>query len=142
MASRFRRLNQLSLEIEEPSINLTPLIDVVFSILIMFIVVAPLLELDRIVLASANHESDKTLSVKESGPLSIHVHQDNTIWLNRKQVEEADFLPLLKLEKQKNPSALPQVYHDKRAYFGTYQMIKNSLEAAGFEQMDLVLKPT
>ena len=33
---------------EEPVVNLTPLIDVVFVILIMFILVAPLLEADRL----------------------------------------------------------------------------------------------
>lgn len=38
---------------EEPTVNLTPLIDVVFVILIMFIVIAPLLDLDRIELAQA-----------------------------------------------------------------------------------------
>jgi len=31
--------------------------------------------------------------------------------------------------------------HDKQAYFGTYQEIKNAVEDAGFEGMDLLLSP-
>ncbi len=46
-----RRLSSLS-HSEEASINLTPLIDVVFVVLIIFILIAPMLELDRIQLAS------------------------------------------------------------------------------------------
>lgn len=40
--------------LEEPAVNLTPLIDVVFVILIGFIIIAPLLEIDRIDLAEAS----------------------------------------------------------------------------------------
>lgn len=129
-------------ENEEPAINLTPLIDVVFSILIMFIVVAPLLELDQVILADSSSDSESQhIAVKEEGAITIHVHQNNTIWLNQKVVDIANLTTLLKLEKEHNPSQRPQIYHDKRAHFGTYQSVKNSVEAAGFEQMDVILKP-
>ena len=47
MSRRFFKQSD-SRAIEEPTVNLTPLIDVVFVILIMFIVVAPLLELELV----------------------------------------------------------------------------------------------
>lgn len=140
MGSRFRRLH-ISQE-EEPSVNLTPLIDVVFCILIMFIVIAPLLELDQVELSEANAQGEKLpVAVKDSGPITIHVHRDNTVWLNGKAADLGSLAELLKQERQKHPGARPQVYHDKRAHFGTYQSIKNAAEAAGFEQMDVILKP-
>lgn len=126
--------------IEEPTVNLTPLIDVVFVILIMFILVAPLLELDRVDLAEAPSDR-KSTSVHESGPLSIHVHRDNTIWLDNKKVTVNQLAVLLKQAKKKYPNARPQLYHDKHALFGTYQAVKNAAESAGFEQMDIILKP-
>lgn len=141
MSHRFQRKIRHR-ENEDPLINLTPLIDVVFSILIMFIVIAPLLELDRILLADGASEGlEEKVSVKEQGAIAIQVDEHNTIWVNRQAVGPSQLVPVLKAEKQKHPTARPQIYHDRRAQFGTYQTLKNSLESAGFEEMDLILKP-
>jgi biopolymer transport protein ExbD len=127
---------------DENMLNLTPLIDVVFVVLILFIIVAPMLELDRIELAKAAGHPDKEMAVtQENSPITIHVHEDNSIWLNSKKVSEGQLLPLLKEAKRHNPLRIPQLYHDKKAHFGTYQTVKNALELAGFEQLDVILQP-
>jgi biopolymer transport protein ExbD len=128
--------------IEEPTVNLTPLIDVVFVILIMFIVIAPLLELDRVELAEGPAAIlAPASSVQESSPITIHVHADNTIWLNNRPITQAELLSQLKEAKAQFPQARPQIFHDKKAHFGTYQTVKNAAEAAGFSQIDIILKP-
>jgi biopolymer transport protein ExbD len=127
--------------VEEPAVNLTPLIDVVFVILIMFIVVAPLLELDRVELAEAPKQGKDVFAVQENGPISLHVRKDNTLWFNHKQTDLASVVPLLKKAKLLYPQVRPQLFHDKQAHFGTYQAVKNAVEEAGFEQMDIILKP-
>lgn len=139
---RATRRNFQNHPIEEPSVNLTPLIDVVFVILIMFILVAPLLELDRVELAEApSKTSDRTIEARESGPISIHVQNDNTILFNKRKVKTPELTALLKQAKKNFPNARPQLFHDKRAQFGTYQSVKNAVEEAGFDQMDIILKP-
>lgn len=128
--------------IEEPTVNLTPLIDVVFVILIMFIVIAPLLEMDKIELADAlSGSEDRHTSVQDSSPISIHVHKDNTIWFNKQKVSSAQLTALLKDAKKRYPNARPQLFHDRSGHFGTYQTVKNAAEAAGFSQLDVILKP-
>lgn len=128
---------------EEGLINLTPLIDVVFVVLIMFIIVAPMLEIDRIALAQASQKEDKTMAVaQENSPIIIRVRVDNTIWLGNKQVAVTELTHLLKLAKQQNPHRIPQLFHDKKAFFGTYQTVKNCLEQAGFEELDVILEPS
>ncbi len=128
--------------IEEPAVNLTPLIDVVFVILIMFIVVAPLLELDRVELADAGMPSaDMPQSVQESSPIAIHVRQDNSVWLNGQPVQLSQLPERLKQIKGRYPTVRPQLFHDRKAHFGTYQAVKNAAEAAGFQQMDVILNP-
>lgn len=127
---------------EEPTVNLTPLIDVVFVILIMFIVIAPLLELDRVELADGPHVNLSTASsVHESSPITIHVHPDNTIWFNNQTVSQEQLVGLLRDAKGKYPQVRPQVFHDKKAHFGTYQGVKNAAEEAGFSHIDIILKP-
>ena len=44
---------------EEPLINLTPLIDVVFVVLIAFMLIAPVLEIDKVDLAVSGTEKKK-----------------------------------------------------------------------------------
>ena len=125
---------------EEPSLNLTPLIDVVFVVLILFILIAPMLEVDKVVLASAAVKEHKE-APPEAGPLTLHVHADNSIWIRSKKIPFEQLLPLLKQEKQQRPAQVPQLFHDKQATFGTYQVIKNSMEMAGFEELDVILQP-
>ncbi|CUI17811.1 putative biopolymer transport protein TolR [Candidatus Protochlamydia naegleriophila] len=127
---------------EEPTVNLTPLIDVVFVILIMFIVIAPLLEQDRVELADAPHlPLQSTQSVQESSPITVHVHADNTIWFNLQPTTLYQLVEQLKEAKTHYPTVTPQIFHDKKAHFGTYQSVKNAAEEAGFSKMDIILKP-
>lgn len=137
-----RKLGALAREQEEPSINLTPLIDVVFVLLITFIVVAPMLELDRVELADASGEAkEEVISAQDNAPITIHVRGDNKVFFNGKEVNMMLLPQILQQAKQRHPDARPQLFHDKKAHFGTYQTIKNAAEVAGFAEMDIVLKP-
>lgn len=128
---------------EEPTVNLTPLIDVVFVILIGFIIIAPLLELDRIELADApSNATHQSLAVQESSPIAIHVRQDNTVLFGSKPVTMEQLTELLIDAKKRHPKATPQLFHDRKGHFGTYQNVKNALESAGFDQVDVILKPS
>lgn len=141
--ARFLKKGLSSQVVEEPTVNLTPLIDVVFVILIMFILVAPILELDRVELADAGEDRQATnVEVHETSPIAIHVHRDNTLLFNNRKVSFEQLVNLLIQAKKKYPKARPQVFHDKRAHFGTYQSVKNAAEKAGFQEMDIILKPS
>lgn len=138
-------MKRVTLDQDEPDdslINLTPLIDVVFVVLIMFIIIAPLVELDRIDLAS--HKEEASISsprVDSNSLVKIQVFDNNTVWINNRRVADDNLLTTLKTLNAQNPQTIPQVYHDRKAHFGTYQNVKNAVETAGFEQMDVILKP-
>ena len=135
-----RRKRYLSTEgTDEILINLTPLIDVVFVVLVSFILIAPLLEVDRIDLAEGSPMTAKEVSGKSR--TVIYVRGDDSLWWDHRLISLKELSPLLKEAKRKYPSQIPQVFHDRQATFGLYQEIKNSVEMAGFEGMDVVLKP-
>lgn len=124
----------------EELINLTPLIDVLFVVLIMFILIAPLLDLDRIQLAEKGEQTHEMVPVNNNRPLKIFVHRDDSIWLG-KHLLTIDALATTLIELKKfHPDEIPELYCDEKASFGAYQKIKNSIEAAGFEQLDVILK--
>lgn len=127
---------------EEPVVNLTPLIDVVFVILIMFIIIAPMMELDNVELAEGpSLPMNGSQSVKDSSPITIHVMQDDTIKFDNQFVTAVQLIDLLRQAKINFPKAQPQIFHDRRAHFGTYQAVKNAVETAGFSHMEIILKP-
>lgn len=129
-------------DIQEPLINLTPLIDVVFVVLIAFILVAPLLDRDQVELApGGNLSSHEPLSMRDASPIQIHVRADNSILISGSKISLNELPAKLGFLKQHYPQAKPQVFHDRRAHFGTYQALKNCLEQVGFDEMDIVLAP-
>lgn len=136
------RLSSTKTDQAEDPINLTPLIDVVFVMLIIFILIVPMLELDHINLAnSAAHDAQTNVNAQESSPVTIHVRKDDTIWYNHRAVSIQELLSLLREAKKRHPNRIPQLFQDKNAHFGTYQTVKNAVEIAGFEQLDVVLQP-
>ncbi len=139
-----RNSSQKTLELpQEPTINITPLVDVVFVILIAFIVIAPLLEMDRVELAYGGQiPSHLPVRFEDASEIQIHVQQDNRILFNHEEVTLSELMTYLKRAKAAMPEARAQLFHHKEAYFGTYQSVKNALEAAEFKEVDIVLSPS
>jgi biopolymer transport protein ExbD len=136
---RQKRLNHFSTSHpDEGTVDLTPLIDVVFVVLIMFILIAPMLEIDKVKLAQGPTRT--STEAIPSSSLTIHVHENNTIWINKREISLGNLRPILLALHAKNPKLTPQLYHDQKAYFGTYQLVKNAVEEAGFSELDIILK--
>ncbi len=121
-------------------INLTPLLDVLFVVLIFFILISPMLSIDHIQLADGKQETVQSLDINQSPMIALHVSKDNLIRLNNKEIRLQDLEPALLALKKAYPSETPQIYHDRDASFGTYQTIKTAVEKAGFLEMDVILK--
>jgi biopolymer transport protein ExbD len=123
---------------DEPLINLTPLIDVVFVVLISFMLIAPVLDIDIVELAQGGAASKKDAS---NAALSISIRADNSVWFLGRRMTLSELGNALRVEKMRHPGQTPQLAPDKQAHFGTYQAVKNTLEECGFEQMDILLLP-
>lgn len=127
---------------EALEMNMTPLLDVLFVLLILFILVAPLLQIDRIALAPAIKENRnvKTANYETRSALVIQVDQGGHIRVNQQPVELNDLhqvIKALKIDRQ----CTPILIQDQRSEFGVYQTIKQHLESLSFTQLDVVLQP-
>lgn len=138
--------NRAFLQDDEPSeesiINLTPLIDVVFVVLISFMLISPMLNIDIVELANSSVEKTRESLPLEQSPLSITVRADNSIWLQGQRVSLETLRSAFLKQKKLHPERAPQLIHDRNASFGTYQSVKNILEDCGFQRMDVLLKPS
>lgn len=141
MMKRHRSWIQKSSEVDSPEVNLTPLIDVVFVVLISFILIAPLLQLEQIELTRAGEET-RPLGALDQKQTKITIRADNSLLINQRQIDKEELPQMLKSLKAGNLCKEPPlVLCDQRASFGTYRMVQGALETAGFKSMELVTTP-
>ncbi|MCH9632213.1 MAG: Tol-Pal system protein TolR [Chlamydiae bacterium] len=133
-----RNFFQSSGSVEEPGINLMPLIDVVFVVLVMFIIIAPMVNIDRIELAQGVSTVQQN---KIDQTLVVHIRADNTYWLNQRQVTLNELNSLLNKAKKSYPNATPQIMPDKNASFQAYENVRTASKKAGFDFVDVNLSP-
>lgn len=126
----------------EPQVNITPLIDVVFVVLISFILIAPLLQIEEIELSKGG-EQTKALENAEKSRIQVQIDANNEVRLNKILAKEDHLPQLLCAWRARWPAKRRAlVFCDHRASFGTYQRVKCTLEGAGFEHLELVLIPS
>ena len=122
---------------ETPLINLTPLIDVVFVLLIGCIIAATFINIQNISLAEG-HGSTMECSVKD---IIISVYKDHSILLNQKLVSFLELEIQLKELKKISPNSIPLLIQDGETSFRLYQKIKSTIENVGFNEFDVALLP-
>ncbi|MCY3974297.1 MAG: biopolymer transporter ExbD [Simkaniaceae bacterium] len=128
-------------EPDPPFPDLTPLVDIVFVLLILFICITPLLEAQRIDLTTARTQSTRTPpnDMRKKG-IRIEVGSDDTIRINGTLVTEKELPERLRAYGRQYPGCIPEVYPDKHTFFKTYQAVKDGLESAEFAEMEVILK--
>lgn len=127
--------------LEEPNINITPLIDVVFVVLIMFILIAPLLDKETIDLAASSGKTEKIATNDIETPCKILIRKDNTLSMGNQVIDLKTLEKRIGDIKHKNPKVQLLILPDKGCSFGTFQQVKNAAERAGFDELQIVLEP-
>lgn len=118
--------------------NLTPLIDVLFVVLILFLIVAPMVNIDPIKLAES--KSAKSEQFDEAHCITVRIYNDQTVSVDKMHITFSNLEKALKDRKRNNKQRL-LVICDKKAHFETYQGVKEAAQSAGFSQMDIALNP-
>ena len=118
-------------------INVTPMVDVMLVLLIIFMVSAPLLTvgvpLDLPQTQAKSLEQDKT-------PLQLSVDVRGKVFINDTEVAIADLIPKLKAITDARGGMDERIYMraDKKADYGTVAKIMGQLSGAGFKRLALV----
>ncbi len=120
------------------SINVTPLVDVMLVLLVIFMVTAPMIQqgvtVDLPAATSKPLPPDKT-------PLVVSVTREGAVYLNDTAMEaKALTARLLAIVKEK-PDSVVYVRADEKAQYGAVVRVIGALKAAGIEQLSLVSEP-
>jgi biopolymer transport protein ExbD len=111
-------------------INVTPLVDVMLVLLIIFMITAPLMSHSvTIDLPVANPKTkDAELTTP---PLDLAVKADGSMYLNDHQVSEAELRAQFLVDAQKTPQPELQIRAEKEAQFKIVKKINNDAKASG-----------
>ncbi len=106
-----RRISRLGAA-EESQIDLTPLIDVVFIMLIFFIVTATFVKETGI---DVNSPKAKTAVVKEKANILIAIDANDQIWIDRRRVDIRSVRPNIERLHAENPQGSVVIQADKKS---------------------------
>src|SRR5689334_8741528 len=119
---------------EEHEINVTPFIDVMLVLLIIFMVAAPLSTVDLpIDLPSSTAQPQK----KPDKPTYVSVKPDLTLWIGEKPVKRADLIATLDAASDTNPERLVFLRADRAVTYGDLMDVLELLRRGNY-RMKLV----
>ena len=101
-----------TLQEEEAEINLTPMLDVVFIMLIFFIVTAVFVREPGI---QVNRPEAVTAMIPNSGSIFIAVNAANEFWIDQRSVDLAGLGPVIERLRAQNPEGGVIIQADNEA---------------------------
>jgi biopolymer transport protein ExbD len=122
------RSRHTSSEQEDAELNMTPMIDIVFIMLIFFIVTTSFVKETGIEVA---RPSADTAERKENASILIGVRDNNEIWMDNRQIEKDAIRSNVERMLAKNPEAGVVVVADKSASSGTLVQAIDQARQAG-----------
>jgi biopolymer transport protein ExbD len=119
-------------------INVTPLVDVMLVLLVVFIITAPLIVPQTMKVNLPKTESANEESKIKDGQLVVN--PDGTILFDDKSVTDASLSLLLK-QRSTNPEFQLQIFADKVVPYGRVAEMMGLAQAAGITKLSFVTLP-
>ena len=116
-------------------INVTPFVDVMLVLLVVFMITAPLLSVG--VPVDLPQTAAGALG-GEDEPLSVTIDADGVVWVQETAVEFDRLIPLLVAVSDRNPDIRIFVRGDRTIAYGRVLEIVGAINAAGFQRVALV----
>ena len=125
MRNRFMAMQQ---EEEEQEINITPMLDVVFIMLIFFIVTASFVKEAGI---DVNKPEGQTAVAKEKANILIAIDSEGAIWIDRRQVDPRAVRANIERLHAENPQGTVVIQADEDARTGVLVGVMDAARLAG-----------
>jgi len=123
-----RRRFSHSAEEEESEINITPLIDIVFIMLIFFIVTATFVKETGI---DVNRPDAQTATSQNKANILIAITEKNEIWIDRRRIDIRAVRPNIERLHAENPQGSVVIQADKKSNTETLISVMDASRQAG-----------
>ncbi len=113
---------------EEAAVDITPMLDVVFIMLIFFIVTATFLKISGI---EVDAPKASTSVVQEKANILIAIDENNNIWINRREVDFRALRPNIERLHAENPKGTVVIQADRLSRNETLVKVMDASRKAG-----------
>ena len=118
-------------------INVTPFVDVMLVLLIVFMVTAPLLTVG----VEVDLPKTRAGSINaDTAPLVVSIKADGELYLQETMIESDKLIPRLKAISEANPTVRIFVRGDASVMYGDVLGVMGRIQSAGFEKVALVAR--
>lgn len=117
---------------EESGIDLTPMLDVVFIMLIFFIVTTSFVKESGI---DVNRPSAKTAKKKQQASILVAINQSGEIWIQRRRVDIRAVRANIERLHAETPEGTVVIQADKRSETGLLVDVMDQVRLAGVESI-------
>jgi biopolymer transport protein ExbD len=122
----------------EDEINLTPMLDIVFNMLIFFIVTASFAKESGI---DINRPGALTAEVKGRASIFIAITEQGDVWMDKRQVDVRAVGAHIERMLAENPQASVVIQADKNSKNGILVQVMDQARLAGVSDVSLAAEP-
>jgi biopolymer transport protein ExbD len=119
---------KLGADDEESEINLTPMLDVVFIMLIFFIVTASFIKEAGI---QVDRPEAVTADPQAQASILVAISENDEIWIDRKQVDPRAVRAAIERLRAENPKGSMVIQADEASKHETLTLVMEAAKAAG-----------
>ena len=113
---------------EETEINITPMLDIVFIMLIFFIVTTSFIKETGI---DPNRPEADTAYKQERGNILIAINSAGEIWMNKRQVELGQVRQMVEQAKNESPESSVVIIADEKSATGVLIDLMDQIRLGG-----------
>ena len=126
-------------EQDETEVNVTPMLDVVFIMLIFFIVTASFVKEAGI---DVNRPDAATAERKERGNILVAITENGQIWINKRQVDPRAVRANIERMHAENPQGSVVIQADKNSRNGLLVQVMDAARLAGVYEVSIAAEVT
>lgn len=126
--------NKAKPEEEAQAIDLTPMLDVVFIMLIFFIVTATFIKEAG---KEVNRPDATTADMKPNASILIAIGEDNEIWIDKKQIDPRGVKNVIERMRADNPNGTVSIQADAKADIEYVLEVADAAREAGITDVSV-----
>ena len=121
------RRSRIAIQEEDTELNMTPMLDVVFILLIFFIVTSVFVKTPGV----DPVKPDAVTDVKWDPTILIAVNSLNEVWIDKRPYDVSEVRPLIMAMRDENPKAQAILIGDKNAEAGVVMELQDIMQDLG-----------
>ena len=125
------RRSRVDVQEEDTELNMTPMLDVVFILLIFFIVTSVFVKTPGI----DPNKPEATTAQGQDPTILIAVNSINEVWIDKRPYDVSEIRPLVQSMKDENPKATAAIIGDREAEAGVVMEIQEMLQDMNIETL-------